>query len=97
LSCRIPFSRAISADADAALYFAGEVGAELRIDDRRLTGDVVGRCCGRENADGAFLGVRGGRTGLMGGDEALLVRGVGETRPVKPDVNCWIRLCMNLI
>jgi hypothetical protein len=58
-SCRIPFSRASS--AEGALYFAGEVGAVLRIDDRRRTGEVVGRYCGRVYAEGAVRGVRGGR------------------------------------
>lgn len=44
-SCRIPFSKAIS--AGGALYLAGEVGAALRMDDRRRCvedGAPAGRC-----------------------------------------------------
>jgi len=44
-SCRIPFSKAIS--AGGALYLAGEVGAALRIDDRRRCVEdeaAAGRC-----------------------------------------------------
>jgi hypothetical protein len=66
------------------------VGAELRIDDRRRTGEVVGRYWGRVNAEGAVAvrGVRGGRVGLViGGDALAEVGGVGVGTPFKPEVN----------
>jgi hypothetical protein len=60
----------------------------LRIDDRRRTGEVIGRAWGRLKADGAFLGVRGGRVGLViGGDALAEVARVGVGTPFKPDVN----------
>lgn len=58
----------------------------LRIDDRRRTGEVVGRYCGRVNAEGAVRGVRGGRVDLMGGDAWAEV-GVGVGTPLRPEVN----------
>jgi hypothetical protein len=90
-SCRIPFSRASS--AEGALYFAGEVGAVLRIDDRRRTGEVVGRSWGRVNAEGTVRGVRGARAGLLIGSDALVeVGGVGVGTPLRPEVNCSLVL-----